>query len=279
MFDLGYYHPIVIHFAIVLCIVGVILRLVSLTGRMRWTDPAALAFIVAGAVAAVIAVQSGHEAHEVVEQTPGVGGAVEEHEEWGFRARNAFLLVAVLEIAAFALARRRAKAGKALRVVAALAGVGAAVVMYEAGEHGGDLVYKFAGGPGVRSGDTTDVTRLLVAGLYQRALADRKAGHKEDAARLFDELTRRAPSDTMALLLGVESRIKDRDDAAGALTQLKALDVPTTSSRRIRMRRGILLADAYKATGSVDSARAVLLELREAFPTAASRIDALLRGL
>jgi hypothetical protein len=32
--------------------------------------------------------------------------------------------------------------------------------LYEAGEHGADLVYGYAGGVGTRYGDTADVTRL-----------------------------------------------------------------------------------------------------------------------
>src|SRR5690348_10747236 len=97
-------HPIVVHFAIVLTIVGAVLRWLSLTGRMPWTSPAATALIVAGTFASFVAVQSGTAAHGPVERIPGVVNAVVEHEEWGERARNAFLLVAVVELVGLILA-------------------------------------------------------------------------------------------------------------------------------------------------------------------------------
>src|SRR2546426_12629456 len=63
-------------------------------------------------------------------------------------------------------------------------GLMVAVSLYEAAEHGGDLVYGYAGGVGVRSGDPADVARLLVAGLYQQAMLDRRQGKPAD---LFNE--------------------------------------------------------------------------------------------
>lgn len=273
--EIGYYHPQLVHFAIVLGMVGVLLRLVSLTGKLAWTNPAARVALIGAALVSYPTAESGHQAHGPAERVPGAVGAVQEHEEWGDRARNMLLVVGAIELIGLAVGQR--KVGGAVRLASALTGVVAAWVLYEAAEHGGELVYEYAGGPGVRSGDTTDVTRLLVAGLYHRAMADRTAGDKDGAARLVDELVRRMPNDPGARLVGIESMLKDRGDAAGAIAALHAFD--PGDDRRSKFRKVILLADAFKAAGNLDSARATLEAFKQANPAAAARIDDLIKNL
>src|SRR5213076_107795 len=155
-------HPQIVHFVIALLFVGVVLRCVSLTGRAPFTGPAARVLLLVGTGAAVLAVQSGTAAHGPVERVPGARAAVGEHEEWGERTRNIFLVVAALEAVALVPAARRWRKGTL--VMSAVVGLVGAVALYEAGAHGGELVYSYAGGVGIRSGDTADVGRLLVAG-------------------------------------------------------------------------------------------------------------------
>lgn len=275
MSDIAVLHPQLVHFAMVLGIVGVLFRLISLTGKAGWTNSAAAAMLIAAGAVGYATAESGHQAHGPVERIPGAVKAVQEHEEWGNRARNMLLLVGAIEL--IGLAFRKHKSAAALRLVSGLAGIGAVFALYEAGEHGGELVYSYAGGPGLRSGDTTDVTRLLVAGLYNRAMADRTAGDADGAARLIDELARRMPNDLTVKLTVIESQIKDRNDAAGALAALHAFD--PGDDRRGKFRKAFLLADAYKAAGSVDSARSVLEAFKAANPTAAERIDQAIKAL
>ena len=54
---------------------------------------------------------------------------------------------------------------KKVETVAAAAGVVGLWFPYQAGAHGGQLVYSYAGGVGIRSGEPQDVGRLLLAGL------------------------------------------------------------------------------------------------------------------
>ena len=56
------------------------------------------------------------------------------------------------------------------------------------------LVYAYAGGVGIRSGDPADVERLLLAGLYNEAQAERKAGRLNESAAA-DGARRRAASE------------------------------------------------------------------------------------
>src|SRR5438034_3544856 len=105
MNSLGYYHPAVVHFAIGLLAVGVLLRWASLTRRLAFAGPAALLLLVLGTAAAVMATQTGTAAHGPVESVPGAAPAVQEHEEWGKRTSNVFLLVLLVEVVAVVLAR------------------------------------------------------------------------------------------------------------------------------------------------------------------------------
>src|SRR3954453_1463510 len=100
---MGAYHPQVVHFAIVLVFAGVGFRLLALTGRVPFAAPAATTLILAGTIASFLAVESGTEAHVPVERIPGVRAAVEDHEAWGERARNTFVVVSLAELAALAL--------------------------------------------------------------------------------------------------------------------------------------------------------------------------------
>src|SRR2546427_9986537 len=104
--NIGAYHPVIVHFVIALLILGVIFRWVSLSGRAAFTGPAAATLLILGAAIAALAAHSGLDAHGPVERIPGARRAVGEHEEWGKRTRNIFLIVGAIEIAALILARR-----------------------------------------------------------------------------------------------------------------------------------------------------------------------------
>jgi len=272
-------HPQVVHFAIALLLVGVLLRLVSFTGRVRFSNHAAVFLLVLGTVAAAVAVKSGVDAHGPVERIPGVRALVIEHEDLGILTRNIFFGVVVLELLALGFATRTATAGyaKIALALSALAGVAGSFYLYEAAEHGGELVYSYAGGPGLRTGDPADVERLLTAGLYSQAMADRNAGDAQGAARLIAELAARTPADTTVQLMHVESLLLDAKDYPAALTAVRAVSVDPTVAR-FATRKATLAADIFIAMGARDSARAVLEPVVAAFPTNA-RLKAKLDSL
>ena len=263
MENLGYFHPVVVHFALGLLTAGVLFRLVSLTGRAPFAGPAALSLIVLGTAAAALAVASGEAAHGPVERVPGAAAAVLAHEEWGERARTAFFVVLGAE--ALALVLRRFGREKPARWLAAAVGTGALASLMYAGYLGGQLVYSYAGGVGIRTGDPADVDRLLVAAIYHRSQADRKAGRGDDAARLLEEAARRYPGDLGIQLLVAESKLLDLKDPAATVGMLSHLSVPR-GERRLRLRHAFLLADALVASGQKDAARATLQTLRTDYP-------------
>ena len=271
---MGALHPQVVHFTIVLAIVGVALRLVSLLGKPAFASPAAATLLLLAAVSSVVSVRSGTAAHGPVERAPGARPAVMEHEEWGERTQTALLVVGAIEI--LGLVMRRSPKVRLVHSLAAVAGLVATVCVYEAGEHGGELVYGYAGGVGIRSGDPKDVERLLLAGYYHQALVERSAGRADQAATLFSAAAARFPTDPEVRMLEAESMLRDRDNPQGALDALAKIDLPP-GNRFMAFQRATLQADAHEALGQKDAAASALESVVKTFPNPRlqQRIDAL----
>jgi uncharacterized membrane protein len=262
--NIAVFHPQIVHFIVVLGFVGVGLRILSLLVKVEWFKPAATVAILAAATAATLAVKSGSQAHGAAERIPGAREAVQEHEELGERTRNLFLLVAGFELVALAMSKRE-KVRRLALIGSALTGVVACVVLFEAAEHGGDLVYNYAGGVGTRSGDPADVTHLLVAGLYNAARTDRAAGDSAGAARLTEELARQMPGDFGVSLLAARSILTDRNDPAGAMAALNGMSVPADDPRMV-LQAAMLRREIYLAMDQPDSARAAIQAVAAAYP-------------
>jgi uncharacterized membrane protein len=279
--EIASFHPQLVHFVVALLIVGVLARVMSLIplpGRITFVGAMAATLIFLGTIASVLAVRSGLEAHAAVVGLPGIRPVVSEHEEDGERTRNIFLDVSLVEIGILAFATRKPGVAKGLRVLSAVVGVVGVVFLFETAEHGGEIVYGYSGGPGLRTGDTSDVRRLLVSGLYNNAILDRRTGNSEAAATRIEELQRMLPADTSVRLLRVQSLVRDRKDPAAALAALDSLAV-TPSNRRLYMQKRMLQAEALDLAGQRDSARAVLTTLKKEIPQAARRVDAMLEDM
>lgn len=259
------YHPHIVHFAIALVFVGVGFRLLTFYRRLAFLDAAATVLILLGTAASFLAVQSGAAAHGPVERMPGARPAVVEHEQWGERARNIFAIVSALELAAVALRWRRHRLTFAASVAAAVVGVAGLGAMYEAAEHGGELVYSYAGGVGTRTGNPEDVNRLFLAGVYQQALQDREEGRVDAAMALLELGANRLTSNLELQLMTVEWLTEVKRDPAAALQRLDRLQVPTDDTRA-RVRAGLARASALAAQGNKDGAKGILQTLKGEFP-------------
>lgn len=270
--NIAEFHPQLVHFVIALGLVGILLRILSLAERGAWLNPAAATLIILSAGTSIFAAKAGLDAHGPVERVPGAREAVQEHERWGNRSRNLLIVLAGLETLVLIWSSHRA--GRVLRLVSAGTGLVAGFFLYEAGEHGGELVYSYSGGVGIRSGDPTDVSNLLVAALYHNARLDRDSGRAEDAARLTDELARLRPDDPAVKFLVIESKLRDRNDPQGALAELRMMQVAPDDAR-LAPRHGLLTAQAYGAAGHPDSAKVVLTALAARFPNNRAVKDAL----
>ena len=225
------YHPHIVHFAIALAFVGVGFRLLTFIRRFSFLDAAATALILLGTAASFLAVQSGHSGHGPVERMPGARAAVVEHEEWGNRARNIFAIVSLLEIAVLVLGWRKHRAAFATSIASAVVGIAGLGAMYEAAEHGGELVYSYAGGVGIRTGEPEDVNRLFLAGVYQQALQDRQDGRVNDAMALLELAANRLTSNLDLQLMTAEWLTDVKRDPGAAIQRLDRLQVPTDNTR------------------------------------------------
>jgi hypothetical protein len=263
---MGFLHPQVVHFAVALLVVGVVARALSLVTRQRFPfiSPMAATLLMLGTFAALLAAMTGDAAHGPVEAMPGLRPAVEEHARWGEWTRNIFFVVFLIELVALVL-RNPLWFRYALIASTAVGAVGL-FALYEASEHGGQIVYSYAGGIGTRSGNPQDVSRLFLAGLYQQALADRNAGRSQEAARLMDQAAARFPDDIEVQLARAESILIDRQDAASAIGALQSIR-PPSDNRPLRVRHAMLTADALVASGQRDGAIAVLQQVLQEGPS------------
>jgi hypothetical protein len=190
-----------------------------------------------------------------------------EHEEHGILARNVFFFVTALELIAWGMTRRENLIRRAYWVYVASAVVGLFGVfqLYETGEHGGALVYSYGGGPGLRTGDPADNQRLLLAGLYNQAMADRKAGRNASAAELMTMMAKRYPTDTNVQILNAESLLLDSKDPTKALTALNLVSFAPKDARMVS-RVATLKADIYLALKTPDVAKKVLADAIAGLP-------------
>lgn len=262
---MGPYHPQVVHFAVALVFVGVGFRLLSLLRRATFANTAAPVLIGLGTIACFAAVETGTAAHGPVERAPGVRPAVVEHEAWGERTRNMFTVVSVIELGAYVLYRRQHRARFAAALTATAVGLAGLVMMYETAEHGGELVYAYGGGVGIRSGEPEDVQRAFVTATYQQALQDRASGRGGEAMGLLDLAAARFPDHLDLQLLRAEWTTEVQRDPATAIQRLDALAIPRDNTRA-RVRAGLARAGALSAQNNPDGARAVLQTLLGEFP-------------
>lgn len=258
-------HPQIVHFVVALVVVGVLFRWLSLVVRQAWLPTAAAVLVALGTVAAVAAVRSGVDAHGPVERVPGARAAVVEHEAWGERARNALAVLVVFEVIAAAFAMRQHSWARAAALTSAMVGLGTVGVLYRAAQAGGDLVYSYAGGVGIRSGEPVDVNRLLIAAAHHQSALDRQAGKLADAAALIDLVAGKFPEHLELQLAQVESVLHDRRSPRAALSRLDGIELPTNDVR-MRVRAGLLRAGALAAVGDGNAAKQVLETLKAEFP-------------
>ena len=172
-------HPAIVHFPIVLLLLGAPLAVMAVFVR-KWHLPVLAALVLAlGATGAVVATITGEQGSELAGELAGSGEkALDEHEEWGERARNSGLVAAVLAILSAALVRKPA-AARIAGAVAALAAIAAAFSVAQAGHHGGRVVYKHGIGVNTAAGAAGASNEALQPGADKRKLEDKK-GRNDD---------------------------------------------------------------------------------------------------
>ena len=143
-------HPAVVHFPIVLILLGTFASIVAVFWRKGYVPAFAAALLALGALGAWVAVETGESDGGLVESTaPAVDQLVETHENWAKRTLAAAATAAVIAVGA-TLLFRFPRAARGVAVAAAVAAVVASWAVYETGHRGGALVYQHGAGISVR---------------------------------------------------------------------------------------------------------------------------------
>lgn len=151
-------HPALIHFPIVLILLGTAVAVAAVFWRKTHVPHLAATLLVLGAVGAWIAVATGKSDGGLL-----IGGSeaqealLNAHQNWAERTLNVSLVAAVVAIGALG-GRRWPRVARVLAVVAALAAGFASYAVFETGHRGGALVFHHG------AGVTLDTAQTLTAG-------------------------------------------------------------------------------------------------------------------
>jgi uncharacterized membrane protein len=140
-------HPAVVHFPIVLLLLGAVVAIAAVFVRKYGVPALAAGLLVLGALGTWGAVKSGESDGGLIENTaPQVNALVEAHETWAKRTLTISILAAFAAGGGSVLMARWPRIARAVAVVAAVASIAAAYGVYETGHRGGALVYRHGAG-------------------------------------------------------------------------------------------------------------------------------------
>jgi len=135
-------HPALVHFPIVLIILGTGAAVLSLVlNRWNIREWTAVLFVLAALGAVAATWSGGDQAREVRDKlSPAVKQLVHNHAEWGETTRNVTLAAAALAVIALAL-QRWPQLALVVRVILVLVALGATWSVIQTGRLGGEMVY------------------------------------------------------------------------------------------------------------------------------------------
>jgi uncharacterized membrane protein len=139
-------HPAVVHFPIVLILLGAASAIVATFWRGGHLPRFAALLLAPGALGTWAAVETGESSGGLLETgSPQMESLVEAHETWAKRTLAVTVVAAVAAVAS-ALVGRWPRYARGVAVIAAVASAAAAYAVYETGHRGGALVYRHAAG-------------------------------------------------------------------------------------------------------------------------------------
>ncbi len=148
-------HAAVVHFPIVLVLLGTLTALGAVITR-RWNLPLfAAVLLTLGALGAVVAVATGEKEGELVSTAGVIEQLLDRHESWAENTRNFAIAAAVLAMAA-AAATRWSRASRALGAATAAVALIAGWCVFQTGHYGGQLVYRHGAGVNLVATSTPD---------------------------------------------------------------------------------------------------------------------------
>ncbi len=153
-------HPLIVHFPIALLLGAIGADLLSLVvRRWGWLRPATVALYVGGGVSAVLTYFTGTWAAEAVSIPASAEAVLSEHANLGWWTMWFFGLYALVRLGAYLWPKTRTHT--VVNVVLLGVALGGGVLLYETGEHGAEMVYRY----GVGVHEPTDAMAEVEPGL------------------------------------------------------------------------------------------------------------------
>jgi uncharacterized membrane protein len=135
-------HPAIIHFPVVLILLGTFAACAAVFWRKHQVPVLAAALLTLGALGAWVAVETGKSDGGLAENlSPQVEALLDAHQNWAERTLTFAAIAAVAAVASVWLFRFP-RAARAFAVVAALVAGVASYALYQTGHRGGSLVFR-----------------------------------------------------------------------------------------------------------------------------------------
>lgn len=155
-------HPAIVHFPIVLILLGTVAAIAAAFWRKNHLPILAGIFLALGAIGAWVSIETGESDGGLVENvSPQAESLLDAHEDWAKRTLATAAVAAVaaaLSVALFKFPR----AARAFGVAAAVAAILSSYAVYQTGHRGGQLVYKHGAGIAITADASTGAAAPVV---------------------------------------------------------------------------------------------------------------------
>ena len=139
-------HPAVVHFPIVLLLLGAVAAVAAVFWRKHYLPAFAAGLLVLGTLGTWAAVESGESDGGLVENTTSQASSLlDAHETWAKRTLAISIVAAIAAVGSL-LAARWPRLARGVAIAAALVSLAGAYCVYQTGHRGGTLVYRHATG-------------------------------------------------------------------------------------------------------------------------------------
>ncbi len=137
METLANFHPLVVHFPLAIFTLYIIVELIAALTKREFFDKTAVLLLGAGILFGILAVLTGNQAAETANEA--FKSAIESHQNWATGLQWYFTGLFVLRF----MLIFKGKFKGIFRYVFLILALAGALIIYETGEHGGKLVYKY----------------------------------------------------------------------------------------------------------------------------------------
>lgn len=156
-------HPMIVHFPIALLLGAIGMDVMALGLRRRdWLKPATVALYVAGGASVILTYFTGTWAADAMSVRAAAEATLSEHSNLGWWTMWFFGSYALVRLGAHLWPKTRGRAS--IHAVLLLVALGGGYLLYETGEHGAEMVYRYGVGVQQTAPETADAEPGLTIG-------------------------------------------------------------------------------------------------------------------